>query len=234
MSSIPIPRPSPTIEDYLGAIYTLTRDGETVFGRKLADWMEVSAPTVTETVQRMVRDGWVDMHDDKSIHLTDEGLRAAASLLRRHMLTELLLARVLNVPWSKLHEEAHLLEHVFSLETTARVAMVVDDPAVCPHGNPLPGREDATRALVPLLDASAGHRYVLARIHEEVERNVRLMAFLERHHLKTGSAVELVELLPENETVTVRTDGGEVVLGLSVARRLWVAANAAQPGSVQG
>ena len=216
-------RPTPTVEDYLGVIYVLNRDGETVIGRKLAEWMEVSPPTVTATVQRMVRDGWVTMADDKSIHLTDAGRKAAASVVRRHMLTELLLARVLGVPWSRVHEEAHKLEHNLTAETTARVAEVVSESAVCPHGNPLPGFEAVTEELVPLLAAEPGQRYVLARVHEEIERDPRVMAFLEERCLVPGAEIEVVAVLPFNETVSVRTAGGEVVLGLAVATHMWVA-----------
>lgn len=216
-------RPTPTVEDYLGVIYVLNRDGETVIGRKLAEWMEVSPPTVTATVQRMVRDGWVTMADDKSIHLTDAGRKAAASVVRRHMLTELLLARVLGVPWSRVHEEAHKLEHNLTAETTARVAEVVSESAVCPHGNPLPGFEAVTEELVALLAAEPGQRYVLARVHEEIERDPRVMAFLEERCLVPGAEIEVVAVLPFNETVSVRTAGREVVLGLAVATHMWVA-----------
>ncbi|GAH40540.1 unnamed protein product, partial [marine sediment metagenome] len=111
-----VQRPSQTIENYLGVIYTLSRDGETVIGRKLADWLEVSPPTVTATLQRMIRDGWVTMSDDKSIRLTEGGREAATSVIRRHMLTELLLARILGVPWSKVHEEADRMAHGVSAE----------------------------------------------------------------------------------------------------------------------
>lgn len=185
--------------------------------------MEVSPPTVTATVQRMVRDGWVTMADDKSIHLTDAGRKAAASVVRRHMLTELLLARVLGVPWSRVHEEAHKLEHNLTAETTARVAEVVSESAVCPHGNPLPGFEAVTEELVPLLAAEPGQRYVLARVHEEIERDPRVMAFLEERCLVPGAEIEVVAVLPFNETVSVRTAGREVVLGLAVATHMWVA-----------
>jgi len=222
MDITPPGRPTPTVEDYLGAIYTLDRDGEAVIGRKLADWLEVSAPTVTVTLQRMVRDGWVVMEDDKSIHLTDQGRRAAVSVLRRHMLTELLLSKVLGVPWSKVHEEAHRLEHAFSSETAARLAQVVDNPDVCPHGNPLPGHEGVTRYLLPLLDAQPGERCVLARIHEEIEQNPRLITYLEAQGLIPGAEVTVVEVMPFNETVTVSAANHVVVLGLAVARKLWV------------
>jgi DtxR family Mn-dependent transcriptional regulator len=222
MGTQPQPRPTPAIEDYLGAIYTLDRDGEVVIGRKLAEWLEVSAPTVTETIQRMIRDEWVTMDEDKTIHLTEAGRKAAASVLRRHMLTELLLAKVLGVPWSKVHEEAHRLEHAFSTETTARVAKVVNDASVCPHGNPLPGREEVTSHLLPLLEAKLGCSYILARISEEAEQNPKLMTYLEKHGLVPGAEVSVIEILPYNETVTVCCNGQQVVLGLAVARKLWV------------
>ncbi len=222
MDMAPPGRPTPTIEDYLGAIYTLDRDGEVVIGRKLADWLEVSAPTVTVTLQRMVRDGWVVMDEDKSIHLTEQGRKAAVSVLRRHMLTELLLAKILGVPWSKVHEEAHRLEHAFSSETAARVAEMVENSEVCPHGNPLPGHEGATRDLLPLLDARPGEPYTLARIHEEIEQNPRLIAYLEQQELVPGAEVTIVEIMPFNETITVLTGHRTVVLGLNVARKVWV------------
>jgi DtxR family transcriptional regulator, Mn-dependent transcriptional regulator len=215
-------RPSPTVEDYLGVIYTLARDNEPVIGRKLAEWMEVSPPTVTATIQRMVRDGWVTMAPDKTIHLTDAGRRAAASVVRRHMLTELLLARVLNVPWSRVHEEADLLEHNLSPETAARVAELLENADVCPHGNPLPGQESSVMDLVPLLEAEPGRNYVLARVHEEIERHGDLMDYFERHGLVPGVQLQFVQVIPANETVTLIADGREVTLGLSVARCLWV------------
>ena len=215
-------RPTPTVEDYLGVIYTLSRDKEPVIGRRLADWMEVSPPTVTATIQRMIRDGWVTMAPDKTIHLTDAGRRAAASVVRRHMLTELLLARVLNVPWSDVHEEADRLEHDLSSDTATRVAELLENISVCPHGNPLPGEELAVSGLRPLLEAEPGREYRLARIHEEMERHRSLMEYFDEHGLVPGARLELVEIVPVNETVTVRVGGDNVAIGLSVARCLWV------------
>ena len=55
-------RPSATIEDYLGVIYTLNRDGERVIAARLAESLDVSAPTVTITLRRMQRDGWVSFY----------------------------------------------------------------------------------------------------------------------------------------------------------------------------
>ena len=215
-------RPTPTVEDYLAVIYTLARDGDRVIGRKLADWLEVSAPTVTATIRRMIRGGWVTMAEDKSIHLTPVGGEVARSVIRRHMLTELLLARVLGIPWSRVHEEADRLEHGFTVETAERVTGLVENTSVCPHGNPLPGYEGIADDLVSLADAIPGCVYVLARVHEQVERNPDLMAFLEAHSLLPGAVIQVKSLLPFNETVTIASAGREVTLGLSVASDLWL------------
>ena len=149
------------------------------------------------------------MADDKTIHLTVAGTEAAVSVLRRHMLTELLLAKVLGIPWSRVHEEADRLEHDLSPETAAKVAELLRDAAVCPHGNPLPGREAVTEALIPLLEAIPGRHYILARIHEEIERDQQLMAFLERELPDSRSRC------PGDRDLAVQRDGDPALRGPS-------------------
>ena len=210
-------RPTPTIEDYMGVIYTLERDGEPVIGARLAQWLEVSPPTVTATIKRMIRDGWVVMDDSKEIRLTPAGRQAARSVLRRHMLAELLLARVLDVPWSQVHQEADAMEHTLSPDTVERLAAKLDHPETCPHGNPLPGFEAQVAGLLPLTEARAGQRLVIRRVHESAEEQHELMSYLERHGLVPGAEVGVVEIMAFNETITLDCDGKMVVLGLAPA-----------------
>ena len=143
-------RPTPTIEDYLAVMYIMIRDGESIIAARLAESLEVAPPTVTVTLKRMERDGWIINHGRKGITLTDEGMKAAQSVIRRHMLTEWMLARMLNVPWSRIYKEAHNIEHTISDDIEARMSTNLDDPQLCPHGNPLPGYEHITSEWVPL------------------------------------------------------------------------------------
>lgn len=221
-------RPTPTIEDYLGVIYTLERDGAPVIGARLAGWLEVSPPTVTATVKRMIRDGWVAMDRAKEIHLTPAGRQAARSVLRRHMLAELLLARVLGVPWSQVHQEADAMEHTLSPETVERLAAKLDHPETCPHGNPLPGFEDRLAGYFSLAEAQAGQRLVIRRVHESAEEKPELMSFLEQHGLLPGAKVTVREIMPFNETLTLESGGQRVILGLSPAALVYVEEATAQ------
>ncbi len=140
---------SATIEDYLVSIFVLERDGEAVIGVRLAELLGVTPPTVTNTLKRMVRDGLVTMDTAHCPRLTKPGLEAASSVMRKHILAEWMLNPMLS--WSKLHKEAHELEHAISSEVEAALLEELDHPLVCPHGNPFPGHEDAVSGWIPLI-----------------------------------------------------------------------------------
>ncbi len=210
---------SPTIEDYLNMFYILQRDGEVVTGVRLAELLGVSSPTVTNTLKRMVRDGLVLMDDKKGPHLTAKGLETAQSVMRRHMLTEWLLANMLS--WSKLHKEAHDMEHAISDELETALMEELNYPEVCPHGNPLPGHEDAVADWVSLPAMNEGQVIVIRRIHELAEENASLLTFLEENGIITGAPAVIKSNLPFNETVTLRLGEKEVALGYAVAKYVY-------------
>ena len=210
---------SPTIEDYLSIFYILERDGEPVIGVRLAELLGVSSPTVTNTLKRMVRDGLVVRDDKKGPHLTPKGLETAQSVMRRHMLTEWLLARMLS--WSKLHKEAHDMEHTISDELEAALMEELNHPEVCPHGNPLPGHEDAVASWVCLPDLKNGQSIIIRRIHELAEENTKILSFLEESGVITGSRAFIKSNLPINETVTLTVGGKDIALGYAVAKYVY-------------
>src|SRR5512137_1899701 len=96
--------------------------------------------------------------------LTENGLQAARTVMRRHMLTEWMLQKMLS--WSKCHQQAHNLEHAISDEIEAALVKEWNDPQTCPHGNPLPGHEAVVADWMPLTSLAAGQRVVIRRVHE--------------------------------------------------------------------
>lgn len=214
--------PTPTIEDYLMVIYIMQRDGRDVIGARLAEWMNVTPPTVSTTVKRMVRDGWLSVEPNQRIVLTESGHAIATTVLRRHMLSEHLLSRVLGVPWADVHTEAGRLEHTLSEMTTERMAAVLNDPLTCPHGNPLPGNEQFVLDLVALTDVASGTTCRIERIDEQGEENTQLLAFLEQSGLMPGARVTVEDVVPWNQTLTLRHGEHAIVLGMAAARHIHV------------
>lgn len=210
---------SSTIQDYLSLIYVMERDNEAVVGAHLAELLGVSPPTVTNTLKRMTRDGLITMTKDGT-HLTEAGWGAARVIMRRHMLMEWMMVKTL--PWSKLHTEAHQLEHAISSMTETALIEQLGHPQTCPHGNPLPGCEAVVADWVPLTKIAAGEQVTIRRIHELAEENAPLLAYLEAKQILPGARVAVREILPFNQTITITVESQPVILGYAAARYLFV------------
>ena len=215
-------RPTPTIEDYLAILYVMERDGEEVVAARLAESLEVAPPTVTVTLKRMERDGWIAVDPKKGIYLTKTGCDAASSVIRRHMLSEWMLARMLKVPWSRVHAEADQLEHSISDEIEDQMRTNLDDPQLCPHGNPLPGYEHVAADWLPLTGMLGGEKIIIRRIHETAEENHELLEFLEMNGVVPGALAEVTEILPFNQTLSLQMGNNKVSLGFPTAKYIFV------------
>jgi DtxR family Mn-dependent transcriptional regulator len=200
----------------------MERDGEEVVAARLAESLDVAPPTVTVTLKRMERDGWVAVDPTRGIHLTKTGCQAASSVIRRHMLTEWMLARMLKVPWSHLHGEAHQIEHSISAEIEDQMRTSLDDPQLCPHGNPLPGYEHVASDWFPLTGLTQGEKVIIRRIHETAEGDPELLQFLETHGIVPGSRAEITEVLSFNQTIGLKVGKTAVTVGFPAARYIFV------------
>ena len=212
--------PTATVEDYMAVLYVLERDNRPAHASILAEQIGVSLPTAGATIKRMVRDGWVSVEAHKVLRLTPQGRQKARAVTRRHFIIEGFLREALGVPWSRLHNEAHALEHAVSDETLVLMEEKLNHPKTCPHGNPMPGNESAVASWVRLVDLKTGQQGVVKRIHELAEDNPELMSFLEKHQLMPGTVIKVAEVLPFNHTMTVTIHDQPVVLGLTMAE--WI------------
>ncbi len=211
-------RPSHTIEDYLMTMCALERDYGEIVAARLAEMLNVAPATVAMTFKRMERDKWIAGKGRGGVHLTDTGREAASSVIRRHMLTEWLLVKILRVPLGQTHDEAHNIEHAISPQLEERMREILGDPKVCPHGNPFPGFEQVVSKWVPLTELPVGELVTLRRIHEFAEDNLELLKYLIENGMTPGAKATVEEVLPFNQTLTLSVHGKIVTLGFSSAR----------------
>ncbi len=214
-------RLSATIEDYLQSIYSLETEGERVISARLARWMRVSPPTAWATVQRMQRDGLVDLDVKKTVHLTPEGRELAERVARRHRLSERFLCDILGLGWAEAHEEAHIFEHGVTDLIEQRIMKLLNNPKTCPHGSPIPGTgATLDPSWAPLDTFAEGERGRIRFISEELEGDLELLHYLENHALKPGREVEIREKAPSAGLLILHNGEEEVSLGLQVAARI--------------
>ncbi len=210
-------RPTYTVENYLMTMYVMERDYGEIIAARLAEMLNVAPATVAMTLKRMERDNWITGTGRKAVHLTETGLAAAHSVTRRHMLTEWLLVSVLKVPLPNIHDEAHGIEHAISPQLEERMRAILGDPQVCPHGNPFPGCEHVTSQWIALTDLSSGETMIIRRIHEFAEDNPELLRFLIENGVLPGARAQMLDILPFNQTLTIRVNEKPVTLGFPTA-----------------
>ncbi len=215
-----IDRPTPTVEDYLQEIYDLLEGGKPVIAARLSERIGVSSPTAWATLQRMQRDGLVELHGRHEIQLTRKGKEAAESIKRRHYLAERLLVDILGLDWADAHEEAHRIEHAVSPLVEERIAALLGNPTTCPHGNAFPGLPRPRTVLLATL--REGDERDIDGVEEKAEEDGDLMRFLQHNGLTPGTRLRVVEVASYNSTMTVEVGGRPVVLGLSAAEQLRV------------
>jgi DtxR family transcriptional regulator, Mn-dependent transcriptional regulator len=223
--------PSATVEEYLETIYNMSMENEVVIGARLAEKFGVSAPTVTETLKRLVRDGYVEMDNKRQVTLTEAGIRAAESVLRRHRLTERFLTDMLGMQWHQVHEEASRLEHFISGAVEARVLTTLNHPTTCPHGNPIPGEVDARNYLkdhnaIRLSTVSKGEVVTILCISEVVEDEEALILYLHEKGLTPGTQLTVLSPQDDSEAASedffVQVQDRTVSISKASAAKIWV------------
>ena len=212
----------PAFEEYCECIFEMREDNADIIQARLADRLGVSRASVSEMVKRM--EGADLLRTDSShLKLTTRGEELATRIVRRHRLAERFLTDVIGLSWSQAHHEACKWEHVISNDVEEGLARLLGNPSTCPHGNPIPGADKSNIAVTPLAKVSAGTRFTVVRIPEEVEEHDGSLAALESGHILPGRECTLVELRNGSAQLVVHdTEDRNVTLDPFVSERLLV------------
>lgn len=225
-----MPAPSPDLRDlnpaskeYLEAVYELKEEGRRVLQARIGERLGLAPATVSEGVKRLVAEGYVTVEGARDISLTEEGLRIAEALVRRHRLAERMLVDILGIQWHLCHEQAEDWEKVMTPEVEEAILAKLSGEPTCPHGNPIPGTTSSISwsDLKPVAAMEAGESGRLTRLLEDVELDHDVLKFLEDHSLIPGNDLRVVEVGPDG-TRTLEAGGRQVSLGQQLGDNLWV------------
>lgn len=137
----PLAAVSPTMSAFLRTIYNLHEDHVPVRRARIRERLNLSGPTVTQAVARMLDAGLVEDRHGQYLAFTDQGLRVAVVAVRRHRLAERMLTDLLSIPAQHAHAEAMRWGQMIGEETERAIVTSLDDPTHSPWGNPIPGLE---------------------------------------------------------------------------------------------
>ncbi|WP_436924374.1 metal-dependent transcriptional regulator [Halosimplex amylolyticum] len=215
---------SAKMEDYLKAIYELQRESDgPVATSHIAELLEVTPPTATSMMEKLAERELVEREKYKGVRLTPEGETVALEVVRHHRLLETYLTEELGYDWAEVHDEADRLEHHISEEFERRVAKVLDDPAVDPHGDPIPADSlepvDETSGTT-LDECCEGETVVVNRVRD---RDPEELEYLDDEGVTPDTELTVVEVAPIGMVTVELTDGGTVSLPDDIADNIYVA-----------
>ena len=223
-----------TTEMYLRTIVDLEEEGIAPFRARIAERIGHSGPTVSQTVGRMERDGLVVVEADRRLALTPAGRDKALAVARKHRLAERLLADVIGLDWSLVHDEACRWEHVMSEAVERRLVAMLGSPTESPYGNPIPGLEkiggqkakDFLDGVIRLTDwvGPESRTGLLRRLGEPAQFDTTLLATLKDAGLVPGTRVR-AQLRDDGQVEVASLElERPVILTDDIARHLYVAA----------
>lgn len=207
---------SEVLEEYLECIYKLEEKSRTARTSEIVKSLGVSPGTVTNTLRRLKRKGYIVHSPYKGVRLTEKGRKVAIGVIRRHRLSERLLTDLLNLEWEKSHDIACRLEHSISEEVAILLEKALNNPKTCPHGNPIPtiGGKISEESCVPLSSLMAGNHCEVVKVTDE---SIELLQYLKSIGLIPGAEIEILNIEPFDGPITIRVGTRQQALSRTVA-----------------
>lgn len=192
-----------TTEMYLRTILELEEEGITPMRARIAERLDHSGPTVSQTVARMEKRGLVHVEEDRSLALTEEGREKATSVMRKHRLAERLLSDVIGLDFPHIHEEACRWEHVMSERVERRLVELLNSPKFSPYGTAIPGlaalgvtseKNDPKTVTLFIASQDSGEEdpFTVDRFPESIQTDLETLRQLEQAGIRPGAEVRIL------------------------------------------
>ncbi|MBU5613349.1 metal-dependent transcriptional regulator [Geomonas azotofigens] len=157
------------------------------------------------------------------IYFRPEGREEGRMTIRRHRLAERLMMDVLNIRGESGDVKACQFEHLLNEGVDSKVCTMLNHPATCPHGKPIPpgecceeARKSGDLGVVPLTELKPGDDGDIAYIQTEDSKKMqKLMAM----GVLPGNRISLLQAFP---SYIFRVGFSEFAIDSAMAREIFV------------
>jgi DtxR family Mn-dependent transcriptional regulator len=229
-----------SVEDYLKAIYDLSKNGNAVSTNDISRTLKVAPASVTEMLKKLAAKGYIAHSPYHGTTLTSAGRRIAEKTVRKHRLLERFLHDVLKIDNEKVHKEACEMEHALSDDAEESLCRFLRHPDRCPDdGKIIPpcdlkigscaeciqlhskGLEEAGKhnqnlvSISNLKQGQCGKIYFIRGGHNVLQRLLDM-------GLTPGTEICAVRVAPLGGPVELFVRGSKLALGKGVASKVFV------------
>ncbi len=209
-------------EDYLSEIYKNEDSNGQIKANLIAEKLQISNAAVTDMLKKLKREGHIKYEPYREIELTARGKEFAQNMVRRHRIWEVFLHQVVGLPWDKVHEEAHHLEHSGSDELIDKMEEMLNFPAFDPHGDPIPSKKGIIpkqKKNIALTNLKQEQKGIVVRVNDF---DSKFLSYLSKIGIKLNKEILVCEALEFDNSLLVKIDGKQVNLSQTIAANIFV------------
>jgi DtxR family transcriptional regulator, Mn-dependent transcriptional regulator len=229
-----------TTQDYLKAIYNLTRNGDLVSTTEISQKLNIAPGSVTEMLKKLSEDNYIKYEPYKGSILTVKGLREAQKITRKHRLLERFLVDTLHIGKDKVHIQACQMEHALSDEAEESLCRLLKHPDTCADDGktipacdlPFSSCEECIKLHNQGLEEVGRRNKNLISIRELKGNNFGKISFIRGEHkilqrlldmgLTPGTKIKVIKVAPMDGPVEVAVRGSKLALGQDIACNVFV------------
>jgi DtxR family Mn-dependent transcriptional regulator len=232
--------PRKSVEDYLKAVYDLSKNGTPVSTNEISQKLDVSPASVTEMLKKLSEEGYVKYSPYHGSTLTDKGLQEAQKVTRKHRLLEKFLSDVLHIGKDKVHTQACQMEHTLSDEAEESLCRFLKHPDTCPDDGkiipacdlPFTTCEECVALHNKGLEEVGKRQQNLISICNLKANTTTRISFIRGEHrvlqrlldmgLTPGTSIKVERVAPLKGPIEVCVRGSKVAIGQDIAANIFV------------
>lgn len=209
-------------ENYLKALFSLSRESGEVNVNDLAKYLNIKMPTVSSMMKKLSTKKLVHYERYKPLQLTEKGKKEAALIIRKHRLTEMYLVENMGFGWEQVHEIAEQIEHIKSPDFFSKMDEILNYPKFDPHGSPIPDKNGKMirKEYNKLSDCKQGD---MVKVSAVINTSDEFLNFLNSREIYLGLKMKInfIESFDSTMTVSYNNRSSEM-LSQMVCNRLLV------------
>lgn len=209
-------------EDYLSEIYKHEDSNGQIKANLIAGKLQVSNAAVTDMLKKLKSDGHIKYEPYRGVELTDQGRDYARNMVRRHRIWEVFLHQIVGLPWEKVHDEAHNLEHSGSDELVNKMEEMLNFPEFDPHGDPIPSKKGIIpkqKKNVALTNLLPNQKGIVIRVNDF---DSKFLSYMSKIGVKLNKEIKVCEIFNFDSSVLVEIDRKQVNLSHTIAENIFV------------
>ena len=208
-------------ENYIKAIYHLQVGQALVSTNDIAGRMKTKASSVTDMLKKLADKNLAEYIPYKGAKLTENGVKCANQIIRKHRLWEVFLVEKLDFSWDEVHDVAEQLEHIQSQKLIDQLDKHLGFPKKDPHGDPIPDRhgnyEKTSRTILSKLQK--GDQGTLIGL---IDSSTKFLNYLDKQNMKLGTSIKVLELEEFDHSFTILMNEQQMQVSKQIADNLYI------------